>query len=246
MSKYEFGDPYVKELYVLGEDPVKMSSKDHSGHRERLKNKIAKGGPGAVHRHELLESMLYYIRFHCDTRADAIKMIESFRGTGGLLDAPLEQLRNTSGVGGQTALFLKVVREVYKNFGRRSLPKGLDLSNFFAAEKYYLGIFNESDVGSAAISAIGGDGFLRDTKIFHSGELLGKEEALNAFESYLKARNCTRCVLAYFGTESEPDRNYRLGVADFAELLADRGITTDQFFTIKDRRLLPILKKMSY
>lgn len=67
----------------MGEsDPV-----DHSGHRARLRQRLAEGGPDALLDHELVEYLLALATPRRDTKPLAKQLIERFGGFGRLLSA---------------------------------------------------------------------------------------------------------------------------------------------------------------
>ncbi|ACC98912.1 DNA repair protein RadC [Elusimicrobium minutum Pei191] len=95
----------------------------HTGHRERIKNKFAKNGLDGFMEHETLELLLTYSIPRKDTKPIAWELIKKFGSLSGVLDASPQELMEVKGVGKETALFLKVVRGVYKKYAFSKLKK---------------------------------------------------------------------------------------------------------------------------
>ena len=95
-----------------------MEAKPHwHGHRDRLREKFASAGEGALADYELLELLLYRLIPRRDTKPIAKALIARFGSIGGVLGAPADLLREVSGVGAIVATELKLVAAV----GQRSL-----------------------------------------------------------------------------------------------------------------------------
>lgn len=86
------------------------------GHRRRLRDKFVSGGLDHFLDHETLELLLTYCIARRDTKPTAWALIKRFGSLAGVLDAPLQELCTVKGVGEQSALFLKLVRAVFKKY----------------------------------------------------------------------------------------------------------------------------------
>ncbi|MFP1632492.1 RadC family protein [Zhengella sp. ZM62] len=87
------------------------------GHRERLREKFATAGEGALADYELLELLLYRLIPRRDTKPVAKALIGRFGSIAGVLGAPVNLLQEVSGVGAIVAAELKLVSAV----GQRAL-----------------------------------------------------------------------------------------------------------------------------
>ncbi len=86
------------------------------GHRQRLRDKFASGGLEHFLDHEILELLLTYCIARRDTKPLAWALIKRFGSLAAVLDAPTEELCAVPGVGEQSALFLKLIRSVFKKY----------------------------------------------------------------------------------------------------------------------------------
>jgi len=86
------------------------------GHRERIREKFASAGLDSFLDHEALELLLTYAVARRDTKPIAWALIKRFGSLTAVLDAQPEELAETEGVGPNTALFLKLIRAVFKKY----------------------------------------------------------------------------------------------------------------------------------
>lgn len=86
----------------------------HSGHRERVREKVELSGLDGMPEHEVLE----YILFHSIPRGDvnelAHALIEQFGSLAGVLDASPQKLQSVKGVGSATALLLSSLPSIFR------------------------------------------------------------------------------------------------------------------------------------
>lgn len=91
-----------------------MTEHMHSGHRERTKEKVLKGGLEHFADHELLEFLLFYARRQGDTNPIGHALLRRFGTLSGVLDASIAELCQVEGVGENTAMLLRTVSQFVK------------------------------------------------------------------------------------------------------------------------------------
>ena len=79
------------------------------GHRERLKDRFATGGPDAMPDYELLEMVLFRAIRRADTKLLAKQLLARFGTFAEVLSAEPERLMEVKGVGEAVATELKIV-----------------------------------------------------------------------------------------------------------------------------------------
>lgn len=82
------------------------------GHRDRLRQRFLNSGLSGFSDYEVVELVLTLAIPRKDVKKPAKDLIARFGNLRGILDAPLEDLRDVNGIGGVTPVALKVVREV--------------------------------------------------------------------------------------------------------------------------------------
>ncbi|MBN9222846.1 MAG: DNA repair protein RadC [Mesorhizobium sp.] len=79
------------------------------GHRDRLRDRFASAGPGALPDYELLELLLFRLIPRADTKPVAKALLARFGTFAEVLGAPIALLQEVKGIGPAVALDLKVV-----------------------------------------------------------------------------------------------------------------------------------------
>lgn len=117
----------------------------HEGHRERMRSKFLKAGIDAFTEHEVLEMLLFYAVPRVNTNEMAHELLNKFGTIGGVLDAPIEALTETSHLSENGATLLKLIPQILKLYPKE--PQTPCLDNYEALKSYfkneYLGARNE-------------------------------------------------------------------------------------------------------
>jgi len=90
-----------------------MSEQDphYLGHRQRLRDRFEKAGLDGFAPHEVLELLLTLAVPRRDVKEPAKKLLARFGSLRGVLDAPLDDLRQVRGLGQVTPVALRIIRE---------------------------------------------------------------------------------------------------------------------------------------
>lgn len=88
-----------------------MPQVDHSGHRDRLREKYIQNGIEALSEHEILELLLFYAIPRVNTNTLAHKLIDEFGSLSGVFDASSDSIMK-QGFTKNAAMFLKVIPDI--------------------------------------------------------------------------------------------------------------------------------------
>lgn len=128
-------------------DNVVASSGTHSGHRQRVKERILKNGFGHLYDHEILELLLFYAVPRMDVNPLAHELLNKFGDLKGVMDADVHQLATVSGMGTSSALLIKTVMEMAIRYTRLSEEPTVRYESLNDVIKYlqrlYFGLKNE-------------------------------------------------------------------------------------------------------
>lgn len=119
-------------------------NKVHTGHRQRMKNKLSVHGARIFDTYELLEMLLYFVIPYKDTNPIAKLLLDKFGSLDGVLSATVEELSSVSGIGERAAEFLKIASEL-------TLPHDDYLSerpvfdNYHRVGEYFVDYFKNND-----------------------------------------------------------------------------------------------------
>ncbi len=117
----------------------------HSGHRERLKDRIEAVGVDRIPPHEVLEYILFYCIPRKDTNPLAHALIDTFGSLSGVFEADIKDLEKVNGISHSTALFLHSIPGITRYYfkdrwdGRPTIKDSVTLGQYlcdlFAGEK---------------------------------------------------------------------------------------------------------------
>lgn len=97
------------------------NSPHYHGHRERLRERFARGGLGGLSDYEAVELMLSVAIPRRDVKPAAKALLARFGNLRGILDAPASELQQVEGIGEGTAVVLRLLRELAMLYQQQSL-----------------------------------------------------------------------------------------------------------------------------
>lgn len=101
----------------------------HSGHRERMRRRLEVEGLDSFEPHQVLEVLLFHTIPKRDTNEIAHRLLEKFGTIDRVFDAELSSLMEVSGVGYNTAVFLRLMSEVARYYARERFNKCVHIEN---------------------------------------------------------------------------------------------------------------------
>lgn len=113
----------------------------HSGHRKRIRENFLKNGLDDTQEHNVLELALFYAIPRKDTNEIAHYLINQFGSFAGVLDAPIEALTEIDGIGTESAVFLKLLPELFKFYEKSKSKDTKGIFDSKTAIKYMSGYF---------------------------------------------------------------------------------------------------------
>ena len=108
----------------------------HLGHRERLRERVLRGGLAASPDYEVLEVYLFRSIRMADVKPLAKSLLTRFGSLSGVLSASVADLCTVAGVGETVALDLKLVHELAQRIGREPAQKRPVISSWSAVLAY--------------------------------------------------------------------------------------------------------------
>ena len=106
------------------------------GHRQRLKKRYSQSGIDTLHDYEVLELLLFYAIPRRDTKALAKDVIKRFGSLKKLMDADPKEIDALPGVGAQTALLIRLVRDLGSLYLREKAMETAQISSTKALLDY--------------------------------------------------------------------------------------------------------------
>ncbi len=120
-----------------------MNSCEHTGHRQRLKNRYLKEGLDSFEMHEVLELLLYYSIPRRDCNPIAHHLLDEFKVISNVLDTDVERLSKVDGIGENSAILLSLIPKIAKIYLQEkwSMDNKDTLGSFETIGRYAIGMF---------------------------------------------------------------------------------------------------------
>lgn len=99
-------------------------SVDHSGHRQRMKERLLRDGLESFQPHEMMEMLLYYALPYRDTNPLGHKLMQSFGSVSNVLSARYEDLLRVDGVTPHVATLLTLCGQMAHQYIREQYAVG--------------------------------------------------------------------------------------------------------------------------
>jgi DNA repair protein RadC len=114
----------------------KTNDRTHIGHRKRLRQRYIKAGISSFADYEVLELLLTYTRQQKDVKPEAKKLLKTLGNLADVLDAPIERLLETEGIGIQSAILIKLVRDLSTKYLNEKLISKKRINSAFDVVDY--------------------------------------------------------------------------------------------------------------
>ena len=102
----------------MAERNDKNKNSIHAGHRKRMRERFASDPHlDSFAEHEIMEMLLFYILTRKDTNAIAHELIDRFGSVRGVLDAPVESLKQVKDIGESGAVMIKLFGAIAAHAG---------------------------------------------------------------------------------------------------------------------------------
>ena len=210
------------------EGGVSIAAKDniHSGHRERMLNRLREQGGEGFESHELLEMMLYSSYKQCDTNPIAHRLIDKFGSLSGVFYASEKELAEVEGVGAATAQMIMVLRANIERMLSESVQKGEMLGASGAVRDYCTGLFRFADTEQLRMLFLDGEYCFVSQEIISTGALEQVHPDMMRLLEKAVQKRCPIVVLAHNhpkGSEM-PSNEDKLMTRNLYNLLEKAGI----------------------
>lgn len=94
---------------------------EHTGHRERVRDKFLENGFDVFEAHEALEMYLFYAIPRRNTNPLAHRLLDRYTNIAGVCDAPIDELMKDFGLSKSAAVFLKMLPEMSRLYNESKL-----------------------------------------------------------------------------------------------------------------------------
>ena len=193
----------------------------HSGHRQRLRDQVLKGGLDALHEHQVLEYLLTFVLPQKDTNVIAHDLISEFGSFSKVFEADINTLKKVKGVGEVVAHFLYNFRDFYFYYQKhKSSPKG-SIKGLGEAKQFMMPYFVGKNIEELYAVAIDGKNRVIDVKLICDGVVNEANVNMRVLTQFLINNNASNFILAH----NHPDGGCLPSPADDATTAAVVAVT---------------------
>lgn len=191
----------------------------HSGHRERLRQRMMTYGADALCDHELLELILFYALPRVNTNDIAHILLNRFGTLNNVLNASAAELRTVSGIGSSAAEFIRLIADLcgeYESFS----PDSEKLTDTDSLCSFFLDYFGNSAEGLCLLVSLNDCLEVTGRISFTSDSLMSGNAEMKRIAGSLLRNGSGRIALGIAHSTRKPVPDER----DFAiaRLLAER------------------------
>lgn len=180
-----------------------------SGHRNRIKAKYLENSANLVYDYEVLELLLTYAIPRKDVKPIAKELLSRFGSLDKVLSASREQLCSINGIGENSAILIKLVRDINSRCAKSRNDKVKQLSTEQEAKEYFENILASESKELFLLASLDNSGRIIACHTIASGDINHIDiNPRNIVETVL-LDNAARVVIAHnhpFGTQ-EPSVN---------------------------------------
>ncbi len=237
-------------------DPGSKNSKSsqanenvHSGHRQKILNKLRNSGADVLESHELLEILLFNSNKRVNTNPIAHALINKFGSLSGVIRASERELLEVKGVGNATVQLIISVKAVVDRINKEKVKIGEKFNDTDRIKEYCTGLFKTVDREEVRVI------FLDNEFRFLTQELLGVGSTNSVFVdtfaliNKIADKRCTVVIITHNhprGTEipSQEDRQVTRNIFNVLDksgvYLADHIIVgMDGTYSMAENKTLP-------
>ena len=180
-----YPDSEVKNMY------------DQFGHRDRVKQRFRKEGLDSFDPVHALELLLFYVMPRVDTKPIARALLDRFGSFPGVLEASEEDLCKVPGVGPNTAMFLRLIRETGRYYELRLQDSPVILNTISDCARYLSKHFYGRRVETVFFLALDGKKRLIGCQKLSEGDLHASLIPTRILVDALLSLNASAVVLAH-------------------------------------------------
>lgn len=175
----------------------------HSGHRERMRQRMMTYGADALCEHELLELILFYALPRVNTNDTAHRLLSRFGTINNILNASAEELRTVSGIGSSAAEFIKLIADLCGEYERLA-PDFERLTDTESLCRYFLGYFVNAAEGLCLLISLGDDLEVTGRISFTSDSIMSGNAEIKRIAGSLLRSGSGRIALGIAHPERKP------------------------------------------
>ena len=222
---------------------------EHTGHRQRLKDRFLRQGLDGFADHNVLELLLFYALPRQDTNVLAHRLLDAFGSLDGVFDASPDALKRVKGIGDNAAALIHLVPALARRYSIAKTAPGHILPDSAAAGRFLLPRFINCPDEVMYMVCLDAKLALLDCREINRGDTVSVGVNLRRITQIALEKNATYVLLAHNHTSglALPSKEDVAATLRVRQVLAQVGVTLsdhivvagDDFVSMADSGLIP-------
>lgn len=196
-----------------------MAEELHGGHRARMKERFLSEGIDHFDRHQIVEMLLFFGIPRKDTNGIAHRLIETFGGLPGVLEAPYEELRRVEGMTANAAVLVAFCGQMFRAYYNDKFAGGTVLSTVEEAGRYLLPKFLGRREETVFVVCLDNKDKVISGNVVREGSVNAADISARIIVQQALTHNATQVILAHnhpsgFALPSRADINTTARIAE--------------------------------
>ena len=223
----------------------------HKNHRSRMKTTYLNSGFDSFSDIEKLEFILYFAINQKDTNPIAHNLLNEFGSFDKVLEAPIEQLMNVSGLGEHSAILLSMFLKVANHYGKSKCETKIGSTS--EAKRFASNLYNGVFVEELYLICLTTSNKVLLCKKIKTGTASEVKFEMKNITSTAMSNNCERIIIIHnhpngLARPSDEDISFTASIAlnctmNDIELIDHIIVGSDKQFSFEESGMLRELKK---
>lgn len=231
---------------------MKSESKRHSGHRQRLRNKVKSSGLKVLSKHEIMELLLTYTIPRKDTNDFGHNLIERYGSISKVLNADVVDLKKIEGIGESSAFFLNLIGQLFEIVRDEKGAKIHSIKNTGDMVRHYRQNYSIEDKEKFTCFVLSEMGKVESVFGFDGGSATSVEIDKKAFIDNINIKKSNAIIVVHTHPDGDvqPSREDMMATQQLLSISSLLGITFNDhviinektYFSFKEQGLLDNMK----
>jgi len=185
----------------------------HEGHRYRLKSRFSERGGESLNDIDFLELLLFYAIPRRNTNELAHRLLDRYGSLADVLDAPEGDIEKIEGLGENSALLIKLVREAIRRYVATPVKEIRQITSSADAGRYFVPVLRYEKQEKVYLMCLNNRGSIVSCEEIASGTMCAVNLNIRKIVDTAVRRRATGVVLAHnhpegFALPSAEDRMF--------------------------------------
>ena len=220
----------------------------HEHHRARVKSRFENQTLDGFEEHQVLEMMLFYAIPRKDTNEIAHRLIDRFGSFPRVMDAPIEEIEKIEGIGHESALLIKFIRDTYRYYNICKAKSIKQVKSIQECVEYFKAYLHGRKNEEVYLLCLDGKCRVLNCVKVDEGDFCSVRVSTRKIVNIAIAENATSVMIAHnhpggFSYPSGEDQN---ATYEIARMLKSSGVYLTDHIVISDEECVSFLQSGLY